>query len=114
MKVEYYRNGDYLFQNLVLNEDNVTIGKYGMLRRTFLKEHKRGWYQSMLLMGKLDRHLLEVEKQANERLDILMEGLLKKHPAPDKETDQFAWAAHMNGLQAMAEENVMQEIIYNI
>lgn len=49
MKVEYYRNGDYLFPNLVLNEDNVTIGKYGMLRRTFLKEHKKGWYQSMLL-----------------------------------------------------------------
>ena len=43
-----------------------------------------------------------------------MEGFLKKHPAPDKETDQFAWAAHMNGLQAMAEENVLQEIIYNI
>lgn len=41
MKVEYYRNGDYLFPNLVLNEDNVTIGKYGMLRRTFLKEHKK-------------------------------------------------------------------------
>ena len=63
MKVEYYRNGDYLFQNLVLNEDNVTIGKYGMLRRTFLKEHKKGWYQSMLLTGKLERHLQEVENR---------------------------------------------------
>ena len=114
MKVEYYRNGDYLFPNLVLNEENVTIGKYGMLRRTFLKEHKKGWYQSMLLTGKLERHLQEVEKQANERLDTLIEGFLKKHPAPDKETDQFVWAAHMNGLQAMAEENVLQEIIYNI
>ena len=63
MKVEYYRNGDYLFPNLVLNEDNVTIGKYGMLRRTFLKEHKKGWYQSMLLTGKLERHLQEVENR---------------------------------------------------
>lgn len=63
MKVEYYRNGDYLFPNLVLNEENVTIGKYGMLRRTFLKEHKKGWYQSMLLTGKLERHLQEVENR---------------------------------------------------
>ena len=83
MELTYHRKGDYLFPNLVLEEKDITIGKYGMLRRTFLKEHKKGWYQSMLLMGKLDRHLLEVEKQANKRLDILMEGLLKKHPAPD-------------------------------
>lgn len=112
MKLEYYRNGDYLFPNLVLEEEAVTIGKYGMLRRTFLKEHKKNWYQSMLLTGKLDRHLLEVEKMANERLDTLMKGLLQNHPAPDKEADQFAWVAHMNGLMAMAEENVLQEIVY--
>ena len=43
MELTYHRKGDYLFPNLVLEEENVTIGKYGMLRRTFLKEHKKGW-----------------------------------------------------------------------
>lgn len=113
MKLEYYRDGDYLFPNLVLEEAAVTIGKYGMLRRTFLKEHKKNWYQSMLLTGKLDRHLLEVEKMADERLDILMKGLLQSHPEPDKEADQLAWAAHMNGLMEMAEEIVLSELVYS-
>lgn len=113
MKLEYYRNGDYLFPNLVLKEEAATIGKYGMLRRTFLREHKKNWYQSMLLTGKLDRHLLEVEKMADERLDILMKGLLQSHPAPDKEANQLAWAAHMNGLMAMAEEIVLLELVYS-
>lgn len=77
------------------------------------REHKKNWYQSMLLTGKLDRHLLEVEKMADERLDILMKGLLQSHPAADKEANQLAWAAHMNGLMAMAEEIVLLELVYS-
>lgn len=114
MELEYYRKGDYLFPNLVLEEEAVTIGKYGMLHRTFLKEYKKNWYQSMMLSGKLNRHLLKVERMADERMDTLLNGLLKKNPAPDKEADQLAWVAHMNGLLAMAEEIVLQEVVYNI
>lgn len=112
MKLEYYRKGDYLFPNLTLDNSGGRIGKYGMLRRSFLKEHKSGWYQSLLLTGKLDGHLQEVEQAANARIAVLMDGLLKNHPAPDKEADPLAWAAYMNGLLAMAEETVMEELIY--
>ena len=113
MELTYHRKGEYLFPHLAVQEEPVQLGKYGMLRRTYLKENKRNWYQSMLLTGKLNRHLLEIEKAAEARMDVLMAGLLKQYPAPDKEKDQLAWTAHMNSLQAMAEETVLTELVYN-
>lgn len=113
MELTYHRKGDYLFPNLAIEEPEVTIGKYGMLRRTYLKENRKGWYQSMMLSGKLDSHLLGIEKAATERMEVLMKGLLEKYPVPDKEKDQMAWAAHMNGLTAMAEESILKELVYS-
>ena len=113
MELTYHRKGDYLFPNLTIQEEPTIIGKYGMLRRTYLKENKKNWYQSMMLTGKLNSHLLEIEKAAEERMEILMAGLLEKYPAPDKRTDQMAWTAHMNNLTAMAEESVLRELVYS-
>ena len=83
-----------------------------MLRRSFLKENRSNWYQSMMLTGKLERHLDEIEKTAQERMEILVAGLQQEHPAPDKEADPLAWTAHMNMLTAMAEECVMLSLIH--
>ena len=93
--------------------EEVTIGKYGMLRRTFLKEHKNSLYQSLFLTGKLNSHLEQIEKAAQERLDSQMEKLLEKNPAPDKEADPMAWTAHMNALMATAEESILTELVYS-
>ncbi|WP_417091223.1 TnpV protein, partial [Marvinbryantia sp.] len=82
-----------------------------MLRRSFLKENRSNWYQSMMLTGKLERHLDEIEKTAQERMEILVAGLQQEHPAPDKEADPLAWTAHMNMLTAMAEECVMNDLV---
>ena len=112
MKLTYCRKGDYLFPNLDVEKETPVTGKYGMLRRTYLKENKPGWYQSMMLTGKLNRHLQETEEAAQERLESLMRGLLKNYPAPDKAADQMAWTAHMNSLRAMAEEHVLTELVY--
>ncbi|MFQ8655502.1 MAG: TnpV protein [Mediterraneibacter gnavus] len=113
MELTYYRKGDYLFPNLTIENGPVNIGKYGMLRKTFLKENRKNWYQSMLLTGKLEKHLMEIEKAAQERMEVLMNGLLIQYPAPDKEADQMKWVAHMNNLQQMAEESVLTELVYN-
>lgn len=113
MKLEYYCKGEYRFPNLTVVQSEVVIGKYGMLRKSFLREHKSGWYQSMLLTGKLDRHLQAIQKAAEERMELRMKELLKSHPAPDKEVNQFVWAAHINMLAVMAEEIVLNELIYN-
>ena len=85
----------------------------GRSRRTFLKEHKNSLYQSLFLTGKLNSHLAEIEKAAQERMDSQMEKLLKNHPAPDKEADPMAWTAHMNALMATAEESILTELVYS-
>ena len=113
MELTYHRKGDYLFPNLTVEEEEVTIGKYGMLRRTFLKEHKNSLYQSLFLTGKLNSHLEQIEKAAQERMDSQMEKLLEKKPAPDKEADPMAWTAHMNALMATAEESILTELVYS-
>ena len=111
MELTYHRMGDYLFPNLTVEEEEVTIGKYGMLRRTFLKEHKNSLYQSLFLTGKLNSHLEQIEKAAQERMDSQMEKLLEKNPAPDKKSNQMAWVQHMNMLRAQAEEVILTELI---
>ncbi len=63
--------------------------------------------------GKLNRHLMEIEKAAQERMEALMDGLLMTYSAPDKEADQMKWTAHMNMLTAMAEETVLTELVYS-
>ncbi|MCD8005830.1 MAG: TnpV protein [Oscillospiraceae bacterium] len=114
MKITYHRNGDYLFPNLtVTQEEPAVIGKYGMLRKTYLRENHPNWYQSMTLTGKLNRHLAEVKASAQEMMETLMPKLLQKYPAPDKSEDQLKWVAHMNDLTAMAEETVLAELVYN-
>ena len=101
------------YPNLVSTDEEPHYGKYGMLRRTFLKEYKNSLYQSLLLTGKLNSHLEEVEKAAQERLEVLMEKLLEKNPAPSKEENPMAWTAHMNSLTATAEESILTELVYS-
>jgi len=113
MNLTYHRKGDYLYPNLaIVNETSEPLGKYGLMRRTYLRENRTGWYKSMSLSGKLDHHLAEVERTAQERIDLMLKQMLKANPVPDKETDQMAWAAHMNHLLAVAEELVLKELLY--
>ena len=113
MELTYYRKGDYLFPNLAVQDEPQTIGKYGMLRRTYLKENRKNWYQSMLMSGKLNQHLARIEEAAESRVETLLDSLNEKFPAPSKEQNPLAWAAHQNNLTAMAEEIVLKELVYN-
>ena len=113
MELTYHRKGDYLFPNLYMEQDETEpIGKYGLLRKTYLKEHHSGWYLSLLATGKLSRHLSEIDQTAQRRVDQIVTQLLVRNPAPDKETDPLGWMGHMNDLLAMAEETVLSELIY--
>ena len=74
MKLNYTRKGDYLYPGLTISsETQQLIGKYGLLRKSFLKEHKPDLYQSMLLTGKLDVHLAEIDRVAQRRMDHIVE-----------------------------------------
>ena len=61
MELSYARQGEYFFPKLCFEAENPPIGKYGLLRKSYLKEHKRGWYSSLLLTGKLEEHLAAID-----------------------------------------------------
>ena len=111
--VTYSTVGDYQLPNLTLPQQEKALGKYGRLRRTYLKEQRPVLYHTMLLSGSLYPHLMEVEQTAESRMQQTMEQLLKQNPAPDKESRQMAWVQHMNSLKAQAEELVLTELIYS-
>ena len=111
--LNYTQTGDYLLPNLTLHQPKTPLGKYGRLRRTYLKEHRPVLYNTMLLSGTLHPHLLEVEQTAESRMQQTMQELLKQNPAPNKEQHQMGWVQHMNSLKAQAEELVLNELIYS-
>ena len=113
-QITYTRCGDYNIPNLTLSEtETKPLGKYGRLRKNYLKEHRPVLWNSMILSEKLYPHLREIDETANRRLDQLMSVLLTSAPAPDKETRQMAWVQHMNALKAQTEEIILTELIFN-
>ena len=80
MNIEYVKNGDYLLPNLALeNENYEQIGKYGLLRLNYIKEHKKGLYQALLMKNELTNHLLSVSKECEERLKTLMDNYISSY-----------------------------------
>ena len=112
-ELTYSRNGDYLIPDLELTETTGTIGKYGMLRKEFLRQHRKITFDAMTLKNTLDRHLMEVDLEAKRKIENLMMDLLKTDPAPDKMKDQMGWTQHMNRIQSQAEEIILEELIYS-
>ena len=76
--LSYTLCGDYYLPDLVLNEEEPTYGKYGMLRKQFLKEHRPARYQYLLLCRKLTEHLNQIDQEARERVEMLMEQMTEK------------------------------------
>ena len=111
--LSYKKCGDYLIPDIKLSFNSTTpLGKYGRLRREYLKEFAPFSYNDMILSEELFPHLYEVDETAKKRMEILMEQLLEKNPAQDKKIQQMSWVQHMNSLKAQAEEIVMAELIY--
>ena len=100
--------------DLVLNEAEPTYGKYGMLRKQFLKEHRSAKYQYLLLTGKLTEHLNQIDQESREQVEMLMEQMAEKQGVTEqvKIQDQMKWVGLMNGIKACAEEIVLKERVY--
>ena len=111
--LNYTKLGDYQLPNQTRSQPKTPLGKYGRMRRNYLKQYRPVLYNSMLLNGTLYPHLMELEQTAENRMQQTMAQLLKQNPAPDKEQNQMAWVQHMNSLKAQAEELVMNELIYS-
>lgn len=113
MELTYTMQGDYLIPDLTVPE-SPKLGKYGMLRRTFLREHRDGIYTGMLLNGTLNSHLEEVDRQAQKMLDDLTEQMKALNGVTEqlKEEDQMRWVQMMNSIRHSAEEVILNDLIY--
>ncbi len=112
--LSYTLCGDYYLPDLVLNEEEPTYGKYGMLRKQFLKEHKSARYQYLLLTGKLTEHLNQIDQEVTEQVEVLIEQMAEKQGVNKnlKRRDQMKWVRLMNNIKVSSEEIVVREVIY--
>ncbi len=111
----YRQEGDYLIPNLLPSEGSDTpLGKYGRLRRTFLKEHRSCIYTAMLMNGSLWEHLHEIDQLCKERLDLIASQMAEQENVNEalKASDQMEWVRRMNSIRSRAEEIVLADIVY--
>ena len=114
-KLTYTRCGDYYIPDLKLPEQpEAPIGKYGRMRQRYLKEHRPGLYSSLILSEKLYPHLLEIDRAARERMDVMLTRMMEAAGVTEelKSRDHMRWVGLMNTLKSQAEEVLFQELIY--
>ncbi len=114
--ISYRRVGDYLIPNLKLppEEASVTLGKWGMMHKTYLEKHEKVLFSSLLMQGKLYQHCTEVETQARDMFETLIEQMKKAEGVTEqlKEKNQLEWVCRMQSIDARVREIVCNELIY--
>ena len=112
----YIQVGDYLIPDISLPDAPAyPIGKYGRMRKTYLKEHRSELYTRLILSGKLYEHLAEVERTCNERLNIMIPQMAEAQGITEakKAQNQLGWVGRMNEIKHSAEESILAEIIFD-
>ena len=112
----YRQNGDYQIPNLSLSDrSQQPLGKYGRMRKAYLKEHRPVLWNNMILSETLYPHLREIDQTANQRLELILTELKKSAGVTEelKASDPMKWTGLMNNLKSQAEETILQELIYN-
>lgn len=116
MKINYTKQGDYLLPDLTIKDtENININKYGRLRLTYLKEHKKAVYISLLMRNELTNHLISVSKDSENLLNTLMENYKKSDERlseKSKEINQLKWIKLMNNYKNIAEEIILKKLIF--
>ena len=112
--LSYTLHGDYYLPDLELNEEEPVYGKYGIMRKQFLKEHRSAKYQYLVLTGKLMEYLNQVDKEAREKVEMLVEQMAERWGVTEelKTQNQMEWVRRMNNIKANAEEIVYKNIIF--
>ena len=115
MEITYSQCGDYLIPNLILPvEEQQPIGKYGRMRKRYLKEHRPVLYSSLILSCKLYQHLSEIDRACRDRLDLIIRQMCRQEGVTEKlkAVNQMAWIGKMSSIQNRAEEIVLHELVY--
>lgn len=102
------------YPDIISTDEEPHYGKYGRMRRRFLKEHRRAVYSLYLLEDKLTAHLNAVDDEANERMEVLVRQMMEKQGINEelKAREQMAWVGAVNNIRNAAEEIVLNELIY--
>ena len=111
----YELQGDYYIPCLTLPaEEEKPIGLWGQRHLRYIKEHHKALYSSLLLSGKLNSYLADIDRQAQKQMDIIIQQMAQAQGVTEglKASDLMAWVGRMNNLQAFAREIVNQEIIF--
>ena len=112
--LNYKTVNGYQIPDLKIPDGEVTLGRYGRMRKAYLQEHKKILFNSLLLTGKLTEHLAEIDRTANERVNRMVSKMAAAQGVTEalKERDPMAWVGAMNSLKAQAEEIVLNELVY--
>lgn len=115
MEVSYSQCGDYLIPNLVLSDTKkYYIGKYGRMRRAYLKEHRPILYTELVTTEKLFPHLAEIDAACRERLEIVESAMMQRKGITEalKAADQMEWIRRCNSIRNRTEETILHELIF--
>ena len=114
MEMQYIRMGDYFIPDLELPQEPRPMGRWGRMRREYLREHKPIQYNCLLLSGELWTYLADLNEQAQDRLERMIDQMKMAEGVTEelKAADPMAWVGAMNNIRNRAEEIILQELIY--
>ena len=114
MEITYTQKGDYLYPDLVLPpQPTEDIGRFGRMRKKFLKEHQKDTFALLLMENRLQEHLIEINRQVLEMIDTITEQTAKAMGVTEelKASDPMRWVQMVNNIKASAEEIVLKEVV---
>lgn len=117
MNITYEKCGDYLIPNLIPDpEPEGELRKFGLMRKSYLENHRGGIYTGLVLSGELKKHLLMTQEEAEGMFNLLVEQMAEREGVTEqlKAQDQMLWVRRINNIRARAEEIVREEIIYTL
>ena len=115
MELTYTKVGDYYIPDLTLDDDAENeIGVYGRMRQRFLEDHHHGTYTSLLLTGRLWKHLADVDTACHKRMDFLITTMAEQEGVTEslKASNQMEWVGRINNIRNRAEEIILHELVY--
>lgn len=112
--LDYVLVGDYYFPALILVEDSFPVGRWGRMHKRYLKEHHPVRYQVLLLSGRLNSYLADIDAQAEEQLELLTQQIAEREGVNEelKAANQMEWVRRMNSIQNRAEEVIKAKLIF--
>ena len=114
MNINYIPCGDYLIPEFAIALETESLGKYGRMRHTYLREHCPGLYQQLVLSGQLRAHLLEIDQICRESMERIIRRMAEAEGVDErlKASGQLGWIGRMNNIRACAEETVLAMLVY--